>query len=85
MRKLLLCHKHSTIMSKIKEHYHEEIVHGQQNADHVTALLSRNTIVNIRLLIHLTTLNSKDGWSSFYLPKNKIKEIKALKNELDRL
>tara|TARA_R110002167_G_scaffold48013_7_gene141937 strand:- start:353 stop:571 length:219 start_codon:yes stop_codon:yes gene_type:complete len=72
-------------MSKIKEHYHEEIVHGQQNADHVTALLSRNTIVNIRLLIHLTTLNSKDGWSSFYLPKNKIKEIKALKNELDRL
>ena len=72
-------------MSKIKEHYHDKIANGQQNDDHIATLLSKNTIVNMRILIHLSLLNMKDGWTSFYLPKDKIKELKYLKNELDRL
>ena len=71
-------------MSKIKNHYHDEITNGS-NDNHIPALLSKNTILNIKLLIHLTMLNSKDGWTSFYLPKDKMKELKTLKNELDRL
>ena len=71
-------------MSKIKNHYHDEITNGS-NDNHIPALLSKNTILNIKLLIHLAAINCDKGWCSFYLPPDKLKELKHLKNDLDRL
>tara|TARA_R110002020_G_scaffold4272_6_gene19014 strand:- start:3574 stop:3792 length:219 start_codon:yes stop_codon:yes gene_type:complete len=72
-------------MSKIKEHFHEEIAYGQRNDDHVSALLSRDTIINLKVLLDLTILNEKDGFSHFYLTPSIRKQLKNLKDELDRL
>tara|TARA_Y100001970_G_C13980362_1_gene722805 strand:- start:366 stop:578 length:213 start_codon:yes stop_codon:yes gene_type:complete len=70
-------------MSKIKNHFHEEITHGQQTIN-VDSRIAINTLITLTLL-NLKLDDNSGGFTSFYLSKGTINSIEKFRDELDRL
>ena len=70
-------------MSKIKNHFHEEITYGQQTIN-IDARIAIKTLITLALL-NLKLDEDSGGFTSFYLSKGTINSIEKFRDELDRL